>query len=271
MKNLSSYEALSDDDKKALLRKAYLTEKKTMSQVAVEIGHSLPYLRKQLVKYKIPLRTRSESLKLSIDNGNHIHPTKGKKHDQQTKDKISKKRTETWDNITPTDKEAFIKKRQQAWAAMSNSEINDLQSAAHAGLRTSAKDGSKLEKFLTEELMLAGFLVEFHRKSMVSNQELEMDLYLPHINTVIEIDGPTHFLPIFGEDRLAKTQAKDAEKNGLLLNAGLVVIRLQQYKRKNITKYLKKQLLDKLLLVLTRIKLSPPTKVEDRLIIICED
>lgn len=39
-----------------------------------------------------------------------------------------------------------------------------------------------------------------------------MDIYIPQINLAIEINGPLHFLPIYGLEKLTKIQNKDTQK-----------------------------------------------------------
>mgnify|MGYP001606126201 CR=1 FL=1 len=68
-------------------------------------------------------------------------------------------------------------------------------------------------------LVDAGFAVQFHKQQLVSHEQLELDLYLPALGVAIEIDGPSHFLPIYGEDALMKTQLASQVKNGLLIPA----------------------------------------------------
>lgn len=41
---------------------------------------------------------------------------------------------------------------------------------------------------------------------------LEIDIYIPEIKLAIEINGPLHFAPIYGSEKLAKIQDKDARK-----------------------------------------------------------
>ena len=41
---------------------------------------------------------------------------------------------------------------------------------------------------------------------------LEIDVYIPQIHLAIEINGPLHFLPIHGVEKLSKIQNKDAQK-----------------------------------------------------------
>jgi hypothetical protein len=39
-----------------------------------------------------------------------------------------------------------------------------------------------------------------------------MDIYIPSIKLAIELNGPTHYFPIFGDDKLKKTQTRDELK-----------------------------------------------------------
>ena len=52
-------------------------------------------------------------------------------------------------------------------------------------------------------------------------------MLLSELNTIIEVDGPQHFLPIFGEDKLAQVTKMDSIKNGLLISKGYCVIRIK--------------------------------------------
>ncbi len=94
-------------------------------------------------------------------------------------------------------------------------------------IQKAGKEGSKLEKFLLEELTNAGYFVEFHKKNLIPNENLEIDLYIPDLKAIIEVDGPSHFLPIWGEDKLQKQIKSDFQKTGLILGKGFVIIRLK--------------------------------------------
>jgi very-short-patch-repair endonuclease len=48
------------------------------------------------------------------------------------------------------------------------------------------------------------------------------------MNVAIEIDGPSHFLPVWGDDALKRNQKYDQKKTGLLLGKGLSLIRVKQ-------------------------------------------
>ena len=58
-----------------------------------------------------------------------------------------------------------------------------------------------------------------------------IDLYVHHARAAIEIDGPMHFEPIRGEEQLQKRIAADTQKNGLILSADMVLIRVKLTKR----------------------------------------
>ena len=65
-----------------------------------------------------------------------------------------------------------------------------------------------------------------HKKGLIEGN-FEIDLLLPELNTIIEVDGPQHFLPLFGEEKLAETIKLDSVKNGLLISKGFCVIRIK--------------------------------------------
>ena len=93
-------------------------------------------------------------------------------------------------------------------------------------IQKSAKEGSKLERFLLDRLNKLGYEVKFHQM-LIPAEKLEIDLYIPTLKTIIEVDGPSHFLPIWGEDRLQKQMNADLRKSGALLSRGYVVVRVK--------------------------------------------
>lgn len=55
---------------------------------------------------------------------------------------------------------------------------------------------------------------------------LELDIHIPSIKLAIEINGPVHYMPIYGSEKLALTQLKDNMKftEAHLLGISLLVI-----------------------------------------------
>ena len=63
--------------------------------------------------------------------------------------------------------------------------------------------------------------------NFTANENLEIDLYIPELKTIIEVDGPSHFLPIWGAEKLQKQIKADSQKTGLILSKGFVIIRVK--------------------------------------------
>ena len=139
-----------------------------------------------------------------------------------------------------------------------------MQKAAGMAMRQAAKYGSKLEQYVCERLTKAGYVVEYHRKGLVPpNPNLEIDIYLTDLATAIEIDGPMHFSPIFGEEALARTQVLDNKKNGLLRFYKVNVLRVMQTK-KTASKRAMRDVGDRIMSEVQLIRKNGLPPVEDR-------
>jgi len=119
-------------------------------------------------------------------------------------------------------------KSRLAWEQLGEDQKANIISLANQAVRQSSKTGSKLEKFLLEKLLQDGHVVEFHKEQILSNTKLQIDLFLPILNIAIEVDGPSHFAPVWGEDALKKNQKYDRKKTGLIIGKGLFLIRIKQ-------------------------------------------
>ena len=102
------------------------------------------------------------------------------------------------------------------------------------------------------------YLLHCNKKNLVEGN-FEIDLFLPELNTIIEIDGPQHFLPIFGEDRLKEVIKFDAIKNGLLISKGYCVIRVR-YLCKHISQSVERKLWTLVSEQVEKIKVKFPPK-----------
>jgi len=182
-------------------------------------------VRDILINSGVSMRTKGEAQSAALKRGDHPHPTRGKKRDAETKAKISKGVSEKWSQISQTERESRSEKAKTNWEAMDDEEKKKLQKASAAAIRKTAKSGSFLERFLLLELNKRGFNTQFHVKNIIANEQLEVDLYLAEMNIVIEIDGPAHFLPIWGEESLLRHMMADKQKNGLLMEKGFKIVR----------------------------------------------
>jgi very-short-patch-repair endonuclease len=205
----------------------YVDKNKSTYEIA-EFCQTYPNkIRRILLKNNVNLKTKSEAQKNAIESGASIHPTSGKARTKEEKLKISSGLKKYWDDMSDELYENRINQSKERWKNMSDVEKSNMMSAAIKAIQIAGKEGSKLEKFLKNELSTAGYSVEAHKKDLIANQNLEIDMYIPALKTIIEIDGPSHFLPIWGEDKLQKQIKSDFQKSGLILNKGMVIIRIK--------------------------------------------
>lgn len=249
---------------KNLLVKEYIDKAKSTTLIAKELGTHPNAVRRALIKCEIPLRTRSQSQKLSFSEGRKVPPLKDKVMDAATRLKISEALSESWKNMDPVKLKEHTEKSRERWNALSMKEKQTMWNAGAKAIRKTAKEGSQLEQYILVELKKAGYNAEFHKLFLTTNEKLEVDIYIPEIKTVIEIDGPSHFFPVWGEEALAKNRRADNDKSGNLISKGYVVVRVCHIVRNSSQAYkrgVSKQILD----ALSKIKTNFPP-IENRLI-----
>jgi len=265
---LDNFDDLSEDELDTLITQTYIDRDMNIPAIA-ELCDTYPNkIRRIIQRLGYPTRSRSAAQKNALASGRHKHPTKGKGHSEAAKEKISESMSDVWENLSAKERQHRSKVAKDQWNAMSPEEKEELRRLAGDAVRKAAKEGSKLEKFLLEELGKAGYHMQFHREHVIKNERLHLDLVVPALGIVIEVDGPSHFLPIWGEETLARNQRADSQKDGLLLGSGFCVIRVQQRKALSI-KY-KKEILGKVLTTIQQLEKKKPTTLEKRYIVIGE-
>jgi very-short-patch-repair endonuclease len=205
----------------------YNKQNKSTYEIA-EIMQTYPNkIRRILVKNGVELKDKSEAQRNAIKNGKATHPTLGKTRSYADKIKISSGVKKYWGNMDKKTYDSKVKMAKQRWKEMSETEKTKMLDSAIKAIQDAGKNGSKLERYLYKEITKAGFGVEFHKKYLIQNENLEIDMYIPEIKTIIEVDGPSHFLPIWGEDKLQKQIKADFHKTGLILGKGMIIIRIK--------------------------------------------
>ena len=217
-------------------------------------------IRRILNKHGVSLRDSSAAQKNALKKGRAEHPTQGKKISQETKEKISESQGEVWDSMTTQEKSYRSQIGKRAWDKKSDEEKSRLIEQAQNAIRETSRIGSKLEHFLLSELGKRKVRVEFHKEHWLQNQNLQVDLYLPECRTAIEVDGPSHFKPVWGQENLEKNIKADIQKTGLILGSGLVMIRIKQ--TQSLTQRYMRNTLQRLLDVLSKIKDEYPEEHE---------
>lgn len=225
-----SYEDLSKKDKLNLIQDLYIEQKLSFADIAEQYNTYANKVRRDAKAFGLTIRNKSEAQKNALVTGKHSHPTKGKKRSEETKYKIGNKVMRFWEQLDDSKLDERKQKFKQNWLKLSDDEKQNMQKLATDAVRQSSKLGSKLEKFLLKKLMEKGYKVDFHKEHSLATTKLQIDLFLPTISTAIEIDGPSHFLPVWGDEALERNIAYDQKKQGLIAGKGWVLIRIKQTK-----------------------------------------
>lgn len=205
----------------------YSDQNKSTYEIAEMMNTYPNKIRRILIKNGVELKDKSEAQKNAIQTGKAKHPTLGKKRTHEEKLHISSGIKKYWDNMDDKTYDDKVKKSKERWENMSENDKHKMLDSAIKAIQVAGKEGSKLEKFLYNEISSAGFRVEYHKKYLIQNENLEIDMYIPEIKTIIEVDGPSHFLPIWGEEKLSKQIKADYNKTGLILSKGMVILRIK--------------------------------------------
>lgn len=246
------------------LKDAYEVRKLSAYQIAEELETYPNKVRRALSHYKIQMRSPSEAQKNALHSGRHNHPTRGKKRSEEVKIKISEQMTKVWEKMTVAEKNRRIKMAVKQWKHMTEGEQEEFKRLASEAVRIAAVEGSKLEKSLLSILRDKGYQVEFHQENLLANEKLQIDILIPSLRIAIEVDGPAHFYPIWGNDNLAKHLLADNNKTGLLLQSGYVLIRVKHL-TKTLSKSHERKVAKKVLETIDSIQLNFPPR-EKRLI-----
>jgi hypothetical protein len=265
MKNWESFLASKVEDQIQVLNDLHNTENLTTAQIGEKFGTYANKVRRHAAKIGFVFRNRSEAQSMALATGRIEHPTAGRQRTEEEKIKIGQSVSDKWGDISDEERERRSEVAKENWNNRSQDQIDEMHRKATKKRLEVAKDGSKLEHFVVSELINRGFQVEFHKEQSLLNEKVHLDIWLPKLNTAVEIDGPTHFEPIWGEEHLKKTQKTDNIKDGLLLNAGCCIVRLRQ--KKNLSKTYGLRLVSDLVEILNKIGNKFPELGERRIVL----
>ena len=229
-------------------------------QIAEKLQTYPNKIRRVLKKHGIVLRGSKDAQKNALHNGRAKHPTAGTTRSSETKKKISESQGEVRDSLTDEEKQHRSNIGKEVWEQKSETEKALFIAQAQEAVRNSSRVGSKLEHFLLFELGKRNIKVEFHKEHWLQNHNLQVDLYLPEYSAAIEVDGPSHFKPVWGQDNLERNIKSDQQKTGLIITSGLIMIRIKQ--DKSLTQRYMRNTLNKLLTLLDTIKQVYPKENE---------
>lgn len=257
---MNNYHNMTDLEKEDLIKRLYSKDGLSFIEIGKAYNTYPNKLRRDAIKFKIPIRNKSEAQKNALKNGSHKHPTKGKQRTAETKTKIGLGVLKNWETMDEAELQKRKNKAKELWDNLDEDERTSILQKANQAVRESSKNGSKLEKFILNYLIKYGYKVEFHKEQILSNTKLQIDLFLPTMSVAIEIDGPSHFVPVWGDQALARNKKYDNKKTGLILGKGWKLIRIKQTKDFSATRA--NIICDKLKNILEHIKQDTKTLFE---------
>jgi very-short-patch-repair endonuclease len=233
---MNDFFKLNDEQRKAVYEELYVKKSMSWYEIAEKLNTYANKVRRDAVKLGIESRDKALAQKNVLEKGRSEHPTKGKKLGDETKAKISRAQSKVWDALTDEGREHRSEIGKDSWNKKTEAEKAEFFSLSVQAMKRAAVEGSKMEKFLFAHLKDT-YNIMRHIDYVFGAEQFHLDLYIPELLTAIEIDGPMHYEPIFGDDRLEKRQAADSKKNGLCIHAGLNMVRVRLDKRSSMRYY----------------------------------
>jgi len=213
----------------------YNEQNKSTYEIAKLLDTYPNKIRRTLIKNGQPLKDKSQAQKTALAEGRSSHPTMGRKRSRDERIKISSSLVEYWEDMTDKERKRRSKIAKKNWKNMTSEQKENMRSKGIAAIQMAATHGSKLEQFIQKAISNNGYTCESH-VMIIPSEKLEIDLYIRELKTIIEVDGPSHFLPIWGEEKLQKQINADLRKSGTLLSKGYVVIRVKSLGQESLSK-----------------------------------
>ena len=257
---INKFFSKKDSIRESYYQKEYTNNNKSWGQIAKQLKTYSNKVRRDAAKLGISSRDKSEAQKIAISAGRSKHPTEGMMRNSATKKKISESQGKVWDNLTEEEREYRSEIGKNAWDKKTEKEKEDFFEKSTQAIQKASKEGSLTEISLFKYLTEQGLKVYKHKEQTLQNEKFHIDLYIPSHRTAIEIDGPVHFEPIFGQEKLMNRQAADLSKNGLILSEGLVLIRVKLDRRMS-QRYLR-TIRTQIMNILNRVKNAFPKENE---------
>jgi len=197
-------------------------------KIASDLGTNPTRIRRILKRLNVKIRQKSEAQKVALQTGRSSHPTKGRTRTSLEKEKISNSVVGYWDSADETTKKRRSEISKKIWSSIPKDKLDSMKDKAIRAIQAAAKNGSKLEKIICGMLTKLGYVYDTHKTMfLVGSKNLEADIYIPSLLTIIEIDGLSHFKPIWGEEALQKQIGFDTQKEGIIRSKGYNLIRIE--------------------------------------------
>lgn len=217
---------------KAWLEEHYLRQGESTHAIAAALKTYPGAIRNALLKHGIPMRTKADAQAMAIETGRTTHPTRGRKRTAQEKRAIGAGSKKAWEGRT--DREEVSRQARQRWESLPEQDRARITKLGLDAVREASRRGSRLQNFITDGLRRAGYRVLTNRRVVDVAERMHIDILLPAAplpdgtacRVAVEVDGPSHFLPVWGQERLQATAGADARKHGLLRASGFALLRV---------------------------------------------
>lgn len=221
----SSKNLLND---KVWLEEEFVNKQRSTSDIAKELGLFPMQVRRACKKMGFALRDKSAAQSLNLQHNGH--PLEGTTRSEAEKEKISMGIQSHWESLSAADretkKEEVSQRIKNSWAAKDDDDKKETIKKLNTNKNKASREGSKLERMIIAELEKHGIHAESRATHYVSEEKFEIDIAIYKEGLAIEVDGPTHWDPIYGEENLAKVKEKDGRKDLMLNGLNWKVLRL---------------------------------------------
>ena len=161
--------------------KLYTEQNLSTYQIAKKLETYPNKIRRILIKHGVEIKNKSEAQKNALETGSASIPTEGRERTPEERILIGKAMKKHWSDMSKSEKTRRSELSKVQWDEMSEEDKVEMRRLAHEAMREAGKNGSKFEKYLYNELTIAGFIVEFHKTDLIPSEKLEIDMYIPEL------------------------------------------------------------------------------------------